>query len=348
MSHEPKLTEFISFCDRKADNVRSDEFKAKILNNLQEKHQIDISFKPYNLLKHTRIPCVDKHPHILSLRTVGNSYFLYLTNIDNVNYCFYIDRKIDSARHAYPRILSVKYRFKEDLFTDTLLDGELIYDVEGRWYFILADILIYKGQQLTKQTIERRVELLYYVLQNDYTPDMVLDICPFQVKKLFTYQDMEYIFNNYIPNLPYNTKGICFNTLNPQYSSYIYMFNPTERIPTKYQKNNNVSKSHQRVAKQESYKTHVFKIIQTNTSQIYDLYCLNDGRLVKYGVAYVGDASHRQFIDRLFETAQSKLDIMVECYYIPRYKKWKPVNQSKNKNPDEIHDIKATLTTYNK
>jgi hypothetical protein len=148
-----KLTEYISFCDRKADNVRTDNLKIKILDNLQEKYQIDISFKPYNLLKHTRIPCVDKHPHILSIRTVGNSYFLYLTNIDGVNYCFYIDKKVDAPRHMYPRILSVKYRFSEELFNDTLFDGELICDAEGRWYFILSDVLIYKGQLLNNQTI---------------------------------------------------------------------------------------------------------------------------------------------------------------------------------------------------
>lgn len=342
-----QITENISFCDRKADNVRADELKAKILASLQEKYQIDISFKPYNLLKHTRLPCVSKHPHLLSLRTVGNSYFLYMTNIDGVNYCFYIDRKIDAPRHAYPRILSVKYKFNDDLFTDTLLEGELIYDAEGRWYFILADIMIYKGQSLTKQTIERRMELIYYILQNEYTPDMILDICPLQVKKLFTYNDIEYMIKNYIPNLPYNTKGICFNTMNPQYSSYIYIFNQTERIPTKYRKNNEISKPRSMMNKKtETAKLHVFKIIQTNTSQIYDLYCLTGGKLIKYGVAYIGDASHRHFVSDLFETARSKLDIMVECYYLPRYKKWKPVNKSKNQDPDEISDIKATLTTY--
>jgi len=341
-----QITEHLSFCDRKADNVRSDEFKATILANLQEKYQIDISFKPYNLLKHTRIPCVDKHPHILSLRTVGNSYFLYLTNIDGINYCFYIDKKIDAPRHTYPRILSVKYRFKEEIFTDTLLDGELIFDAEGRWYFILADILIYKGQSLVKQPIERRIELIYHILQNEYERDMVLDICPFQVKKLFTYKDIDYIFSNYIPNLPYNTKGICFNTLNPQYSSYIYMFNPSERIQSKYKKNNNIEKSkNNQNKKRETISNHVFKIIQTSTSQIYDLYCLDEGKLRKYGVAYIGDASHRQFIDTLFETARSKLDIMVECYYLPRYKKWKPVNKSDNDGPDEINDVKSTIAT---
>ena len=27
--------------------------------------------------------------------------------------------------------------------------------------------------------------MLYYVLENDYTPDIVCDICPFQIKKMF-------------------------------------------------------------------------------------------------------------------------------------------------------------------
>lgn len=342
-----KLTEHISFCDRKADNVRSDELKAKILNSLQEKYHIDISFKPYNLLKPTRIQCVDKHPHILSLRTVGNSYFLYLTHIDGVNYCFYIDKKVDAPKHIYPRMLSVKYRFDDDLFAGTLFDGELICDVEGRWYFILSDVLVYKDQILTSRTITTKMELIYFILQNNYKPDMVLDICPFQVKKLFTYKDIDYMLTNYIPNLPYNTKGICFNTLNPQYSSYIYMFNQTERIPSKY-KTQVVQNKQPKQIQQQTQQTHVFKIIETSTSQIYDLYCTNKGKLIKIGVAYIGDSSHRQFIDHLFETAPSKLNIMVECYYIPRYHKWKPINKSDRQEPDEIDDVKDTVNLYNK
>jgi hypothetical protein len=341
-----KLTEYISFCDRKADNVRSDNLKIKILDSLQEKYQLDISFKPYNLLKHTRIPCVDKHPHILSLRTIGNSYFLYLTNIDGINYCFYIDKKVDAPRHMYPRILSVKYRFSDELFNDTLFDGELICDTEGRWYFILSDVLVYKGQLLNNQTIERKIELIYYTLQNDYKPDMILDICPFQVKKLFTYKDIDYIIKNYIPNLPYNTKGICFNTLNPQYSSYIYMFNPSERIPSKYRKQQVQHKV--TTPKPETQRLHIFKIIETSTSQIFDLYCTNNGKLIKNGVAYVGDASHRQFIKHLFDTASSKLNIMVECYYLPRYRKWKPINKSNREEPDELSEIKSTVNSLKK
>jgi hypothetical protein len=340
-------TEFISFCDRKADNIKSDEFKTVILNNLQSKYQIDISFKPYNVLKHTRIPCVDRHPHILSLRTVGNSYFLYLTNIEGVNYCFYIDRKVDAVRHIFPRILSVKYRFSDHLFTDTLLDGELIHDMEGNWYFMLADVLVYKGQLLKEQTIERRTELIYHILQNDYVPDMVLDVCPFQVKKLFSYSQLDYILQNYVPNLPYNIKGICFNTINPQYSSYIYMFNQTERIPTKYRSVEAPQKKH-KIPVKEEYQINTFKIIETNTSQIYDLYCLDNGKMVKYGVAYIGDASHQQFIDNLFKNAKSKINVLVDCYYISRYRKWKPVSPSKKKEADDIQNIRESVNNAQK
>lgn len=339
-----KITEHISFCNRKADNIRSEDLKIEILNSLQEKYQIDISFKPYTLLKHTRLlPCVSKHPHLLSLRTVGNSYFLYLTNINGVNYCFYIDKKVDAPKHMYPRMLSVKYRFNEELFTGTLFDGELIHDADDRWYFILSDVLVYKNQVLNNQSIERRIELLYYIMQNDYTPDMVLDICPFQIRKVFTYNDIDYILNNYIPNLPYNTKGICFNTLNPQYSSYIYMFNQSERIYSKYKKQPQLEKT---IVKKQTQETCVLKIVDTSTSQIYDLYCNNDGKLSKYGVAYVGDAAHRQFIKHLFDTSSDKLNVMVECYYVLRHHKWKPINKSTQVDPDERDKINKIVDNY--
>lgn len=344
------LMEPISFCDRKANNIRSDDLKETILNQIQEKYQFDISFKPYNILKSTRLACVDKHPHFLSLRTVGNSYFLYLTTIEDIKYCFYIDRKIDAPRHIYPRIVSVNYQFDESLYQDTLLDGELICDVEKRWYFILTDVLVYKGQLLEKQPIERRMELMYYIMLNDYTPNMIDDICPFQIKKLFTYSEIDYMLTNFIPNLPYNVKGICFNTLNPQYSSYIYMFNQMERIPNKYRqemKNQKREFKHQtRNLDKKQNKTHTFKIVKANTSQIYNLYCFMKGKLAKYGAAYIGDVAHQEMIACFFKTTESELDVLVQCYYVPRFKKWKPIQLSNKKKPDEYDLIRKTINSY--
>ena len=117
-------TSEISFCNKIATNLISPEFKQKILDSLK-KYEISILDRNCFLLKDKTISNICKNIHLLSTKTVGNPYYLYLTNINNINYCFYIDKKISSG-HKYPRIISVKYRFNDSLFSDTLFDGELI------------------------------------------------------------------------------------------------------------------------------------------------------------------------------------------------------------------------------
>ena len=66
------------------------------------------------------------NPHLISVKTVGTNYF-FLTKINNINCCFYIDRKIKQG-YTCPRIISVKYLFDDCVFDDTLFDGELVKD----------------------------------------------------------------------------------------------------------------------------------------------------------------------------------------------------------------------------
>ena len=49
---------------------------------------------------------LEKHHHILTLKTSGNPYYFFLTKIKGQNCCFYIDQKIVEG-HNYPRIIYV-------------------------------------------------------------------------------------------------------------------------------------------------------------------------------------------------------------------------------------------------
>lgn len=334
-----RATDYISFCDRKANNVRNDQFKSEILQQIKNNYGYDIDYKPYRVLNPSIIKCVDKNPHILSVRTVGNSYFLYLTQFDGVNYCLFIDKKIEAPKHNFPRILHANYNFSQELYTGTLLEGELIHDTTNNWYFVLSDILVYKNEVLQNKIITNKTELLYYILQNQYTPNLVTDVCPFQVKKLFSYKDVDYLLNNFIPNLPYGIRGICFNTYNAKYSSYIYLLNKDEQPKRVINPDNQERRRpYARPTENTNRIISTFKIIQTNTSEIYDLYCLNGSNVFKYGVAYVGDSSHRQFLKN---TCNKKgFDTHVDCYYLPKRRKWKPFQVSTNTSPDQLDQIK--------
>jgi hypothetical protein len=104
----------------------------------------------------------------MSIKSSGTNYYLYFTCINNINYCFFIDRKIKSG-YTYPRIISVKYAFDDSIFQDTLLDGELVRDSNDNdaWIFLITDILVHKGKKINCNIVNR-FNLLYDMLTNDY------------------------------------------------------------------------------------------------------------------------------------------------------------------------------------
>ena len=63
----------------------------------------------------------------MSIKSSGTNYLLFFTRINNTNYCFYIDRKI-SPGYTVPRIISSKYGFSDDVFTDTYQSIETAAD----------------------------------------------------------------------------------------------------------------------------------------------------------------------------------------------------------------------------
>ena len=135
------------------------------MNRLKEKHNININKKHAFILNQKSVYFLEKTQHIISIKSSGTNYYLYLTNINNINYCFYIDRKIKSG-YTYPRIISVKYSFSDEIFDDTLLDGELVRDQDDNdsWIFLITDLLVLKGKKLDCNIVNR-FNLLYLSLR---------------------------------------------------------------------------------------------------------------------------------------------------------------------------------------
>ena len=213
----------LSFCSREAHNVVNNEIKELIMNNLK-KYDISINTKRAYILNSKSIYFIEKTQHIISIKSSGTNYYLFLTNINNINYCFYIDRKIKNG-YTYPRIISIKYGFDDTVFKDTLIDGELVkhQDEDNSWMFLISDIIILKGEKLSCNIITR-FNKLYSLLKQDYTVNEDLDICPLVVKKLFLYKDYDYLITQFIPCLKYRTNGLYFNSLNVKHANQLYLF----------------------------------------------------------------------------------------------------------------------------
>lgn len=347
----------ISFCDKQCSNIHNDKVKGSIIQHIENTYNINIIKRDYNIINPNTLNIISSHQHILSPYSNGNPYLLYLTKIDNINCCIYIDKKLKDG-YTYPKMHCVKYRFNDDLFeNDTILSGELVKDNERRWFFLIDNILLYKGMSTSDKNIISKFELIHNIFNNEYTQDKYLEICTLQIKKLFLYKDIKKMIEEFMPYLSYTCKGIVFYTLNNRCSNFAFLI-PREKpclikspseindiVQTKYPKlwakqhsinneyisniNNDILETNDitNVDNESISKDHVvFKILKTDIPDIYNLYCLdNNNNLYKHSIALVPNIKISHYLYNTFKTNPNNLDMHIECKYSPIFQKWSPV-----------------------
>ena len=319
-------TKEISFCDKIASNIYSNENKEYILNNIIDKYKIDImKQKSAIILNHKILKNIEVHPHLIATKSSGTNYLLFLTNINGVNYCFYIDRKIKQG-YNYPRIISVKYRFDSSIFKDTLIEGEIIRNKQNEWHFLISDLLIYRGELVTSN-VSTRFNLLFNLLSKNYIQDNVLEICPLKIKKLFSYDEWDKL-SSFIPELDYECRGLYFYTLNSKCTNYLYLF------PS----NNNYFR---KIVEQKQVSDSIFEVVKTNRPDIYNLYCYSENKKVNYGIACVSSII---ISSKLRKILSDKDNVRMKCEYSIKFKKWIPKTET-NSDLSDINHIDDIIKT---
>lgn len=329
----------ISFCDNIGFNVKSDEFKKKILQELDENYNFRIIQKHHERFNPSMIPNLTNNPHLICPRTNGNPYMLYLTKFNFTNQCIFIDKKIQQG-YFYPRMIIVKLWFDEPLFSGTLLDGEMIKTKSDEWHYVIHDIISYYKQNLYESNVVRRINILYDILSNKYIEDD-FSCCKLKIKKYFTYDQFDYMLNTFIPSLPYSCHGIYFKPLYLKFRDILFNFDETlvkSVVKIKYKNNyevrdrniNNTIPEKIVVATpsilHEDYK--VLYLQKTNQPDIYDLYEVKDGK-TSIDIALVNDIATSKRLRHDFKDNLPKDMIAYKCQYSSKFGKWIPKEMSR-------------------
>jgi hypothetical protein len=220
----------INFCSKIAFNLRNENYKNKILKELFDRYKIMVTENSCSIYdkRYSRVIVNQFNDpfHILSTNTTGNRYYLYFCRDEfDKNMCLFIDRKICRG-YTQPRVIYTNFKMDNDIFDGTLIHGELVkVNVnKDEWFFILNDIISYCGKSLKHTKKLDRIHYMYKFLQKQYSSDDILDVCKFQVKKFFTYRQLDE-FMNYVKTLPYQVNGILFNSLNPSKMDILLLHN---------------------------------------------------------------------------------------------------------------------------
>ena len=90
---EPNSFTKTSFCNVQIDNITTNETKEYILNQLNILCS-GLKFNTrYAKIYNDQYSKNLKNPHVFYLKSSGTPYLLFLTQINNVNYSFLIDKK---------------------------------------------------------------------------------------------------------------------------------------------------------------------------------------------------------------------------------------------------------------
>lgn len=345
----------ISFCDKIGYNLRSDEVKKKILSDLENDFQFKViqkHFEKYNDDFHRDI--LKKNPYLITTRSNGNPYLLYLTKINFVNQCIFIDKKVQQGYH-YPRMIVAKLWFDDALFENTLFDGEMIKDSDSKWTFVIGDVIGESGMMLQSQNLVKRINRVYDILDKQYVQDSI-NVCNLRVKKYFHYNEIDHVINEFIPNLNYSIRGVYFKPLFLKFKDILYNFDDSLIVRVqrfKYKdrgisgfittkeviddKKNRYDSNSNTIIKQEetieskpidTNKTNkpnemVFWVVKTSQADVYDLF--DDTK--KVGIACCNTIKTSKLLSDIFRGSTVATKFKMACKYHERFQKWEPLHQ---------------------
>lgn len=309
-------TGIISFCNRSAVNIKSESTKRFLLNKLENAYHTKIIKRHFDVVADEQsLSKIRTNPHIACLKSNGNPYFMFLTKIDDINTCVMIDKKIQYG-YFLPRMIIVRMRFEEDLFSDTLIEGEMVLDTMKRWIFLANDLVAVRGNHLSKTNVIKRVNQLHRLVAHNFEPHD--DLFSIQVKKYVACSEIDDLVANFAPTLPYTNRGILFKPMFSKFKDFVYNFESV------------VIKSTVRVKYGEENKficqddvSRDFIIRNTDTPDTYELYNTH-GAGEYVGRALVNTMASSKMLHTMFATARLNDSFTVKCKYNTNFKKWEP------------------------
>ena len=350
----------ISFSNNYAYNICSDQYKKTIVDEINRwvKNPFRRSFDIYHHTRHFKK--IVKTPQFISTKSIGNSYFLFLTqHIDQngKNVCFFVDRKIING-YEYPRIIFVHYRFSEELFTNTLLEGDLIKTSNG-WKFLLGDIHCYKNKRVQSYPFVKRMAILKKILHVEYTYDPYWESCPIRIKNYIPYneQSKDLILEE-IESKNYPIQGILFTSSKHMQPTVLIHLGKFKKIVNNDSNENIEDKASKTVvdaghkpagskaagskpagrkaadhkpagrkaARTKKDPIQCVRLLLTKTGHygVYQLYCAKMGKIVKHSIARVNGLDNLDFV---INCLNGKRKSHVECEYNCKFKKFVAVKE---------------------
>lgn len=305
----------ISFCNRVAYNIKTNEVKEEILESLNLRFNVKIIQKHYYKLTEESVKHITATPHLISLRTNGNPYLMYMTTYEDKEIIYFIDKKVHPT-YQLPRIIITKGLFKKSLFKGTLLDGEMVKCADNTWSFLICDMIAYEGDHLIKTLLPDRLKMIYNLLERQYTPDSTLDMCKYRVKQ-YANLCVESLDRISKEDVPFTVRGIYFWAYNLKYKPKLINFDESV-IKDVHIK----TKDSQEFMIKDVIK--MMNLIKTDTPDIYKVFNM-DNPNEQHGIACIQDIHTSHMVRSAFKDTSVNTLRCFRCKMNTKWNKWQPL-----------------------
>lgn len=301
---DPKSFTKTSFCNVEVDNITENTSKKYILEQLR----ILCSGIKYNdryaKIYNEKFKNNLNNVHLISLKSIGNPYLLFITQISSLNYAFLIDKKVKEG-YQYPKIFILPYHFNSEIYQKhSLFECELIRTKNNQWILSIGDVYYLNGKNMKKTVIIERMNGINQFLENNLLDSNFIEICKIQIKRYFDYSDYDMIMNDFIPNLSYNIRGFYLVPMKVEYSKILYIFPKDHKIKKEYV---------------------VFRILQTLKPDVYELYLKDNDSIQKIGIALVQTIENSHNLSNYFKEDE---EVYVKCKLNQSFNKWEPFQKT--------------------
>ena len=205
------------FCGKKSLLVNSSSNIDEIKNNIKQIGSFNISSKYYSFLSKKNVSNLKENSFLVSLRSFGKSFVLFITKINEKKYCIFINKKNDT-------MTVTQLKFTDDIFLGTLFDGELVKNSNDKWIYLINDIAYYKGNNIITKSFVERQNIINNILLNEQENENENEKLYISQKKYFEYQYIKDLEDRYMKNLNYKCSGLYFKNINNFSDNYLFIF----------------------------------------------------------------------------------------------------------------------------
>jgi hypothetical protein len=308
--------------------------------------------------------------HYVGCNYYGYNHLLVFTKLNNDLYSFFIDRKTLSYSHSTidlkkVSIKQVKFYVHADLYNGTILDG-IFNEQNNVKTFIITDAYMVSGKSFVNIEYKTKLQqikqdVISHIKTNEKSDDINII-----VETPLTYCDLKNITdveNNIIKSRNnINCRGLIFY---PRLSGHKFIFTLPPKKKLISESSDDESKAQTLVKKDSSNREHKSGLTvntnptvekanilmkKTNTVDVYDMYLRQTKKkMIKIGIAHVPSTKISKMCKSFYtkdssdssdssEPETKNNDVVVQCEWIQKFKKWQPVIRINNE-PDFIDDI---------